>query len=310
MKRKTNKSLFNPDFWLDKSPDYFNSTYFLLIIFIIFIYSIYTIVSIPLYIYYHFFGNLGLLENNNEYANNPSLREEYMNNYRINDISLLWNIFNNIYTISLIILSFLTLTNQTYSYYIVVLIFQLVYIYSYLMNYNITFIRCSSSFIYKIFNLMLIFCFILHIIYLISYCYKSKNKKEKTINNKETLIGKYKINNREINIDTIVEEIQLRMDMAKIKFNSILIKFKLDKIFKKLMFKPKDYYFMKKNNEKEKINEHIIKNIKGYKSINNKTDKNENKSQISDNNSTTFDSSVDNNYSKLNDDNEFSPLNI
>ena len=33
---------------------------------------------------------------------------------------------------------------------------------------------------------------------------------------------------------------------VKIKFNSILIKLKLHKIFKKLMFKPKDYYFMKK----------------------------------------------------------------
>ena len=42
-------------------------------------------------------------------------------------------------------------------------------------------------------------------------------------------------------IDSFVEEIQLRMDMAKMKFNSILIKLKLNKIFKKIMFK-NDFY--------------------------------------------------------------------
>ena len=303
MKTKANNNLFNQNFWFLKSPDYFNSKYYLLILFIIAIYSLYTIVNIPLYIFYHLFGDL--FENNNE-INNNQLREEYTNNFRPNDISIYWIIFHNIFTISLIILSFITIKNQTYSYYSILLLFQFVYIFGFLMNSNITLIPSSSSFIYTIFIFMLIFCFILHIIYMISYYYKSKNKKEK-IDNKETS-GKYRINNRQISIDTIIDEIQLRMDMAKIKFNNILIKLKLHKIFKKFMFKPKDYYFMKNNNEKEKINEHIIRNIKGYK--NNKNEyKKENRSQISDNNSTTFDSSVDNNYSKLNDDNEYSPLN-
>ena len=304
MKTKANNNLFNQNFWFLKSPDYFNSKYYLLILFIIAIYSLYTLVNIPLYIFYHLFGDL--FENNNE-INNNQLREEYTNNFRPNDISIYWIIFHNIFTISLIILSFITIKNQTYSYYSILLLFQFVYIFGFLMNSNITLIPSSSSFIYTIFIFMLIFCFILHIIYMISYYYKSKNKKEK-IDNKETS-GKYRINNRQISIDTIIDEIQLRMDMAKIKFNNILIKLKLHKIFKKFMFKPKDYYFMKNNNEKEKINEHIIRNIKGYKS-NKNDDKKENKSQISDNNSTTFDSSIDNNYSKLNDDNESSPLNI
>jgi hypothetical protein len=304
MKTKANNNLFNQNFWFLKSPDYFNSKYYLLILFIIAIYSLYTIVNIPLYIFYHLFGDL--FENNNE-INNNQLREEYTNNFRPNDISIYWIIFHNIFTISLIILSFITIKNQTYSYYSILLLFQFVYIFGFLMNSNITLIPSSSSFIYTIFIFMLIFCFILHIIYMISYYYKSKNKKEK-IDNKETS-GKYRINNRQISIDTIIDEIQLRMDMAKIKFNNILIKLKLHKIFRKIMFKPKDYYFMKKNKEKEKINEHIIRNIKGYKNNKNE-DKKENKSQISDNNSTTFDSSVDNNYSKLNDDNESSPLNI
>ena len=310
MKRKTNN--FNSDFFVTKAPEYFNARYFLLTIFLVLLYSLYTIISIPLYIYFHFFGDLGLLENNEEISNNPSLREENLNYYKINDISLFWNIFNNIYTIGLIIISFLILNNQKFSHFSILIILQLIFIFSYLMNCNITLIPHKSSFAYTIFNLMIIFSFISQIIYLIAYIYRSKNKKEKIIpNNKETLIGKYTINNREMTIDSFVDEIQLRMDMAKIKFNSILIKLKLNKILKRIMFKPKDYYFMKKNNEKEKINENIIQNIKGYKSFNNKNNiKSIDNSQVSDNNSTTFNSSVDSNYSKLNEDSEFSPLNI
>ena len=310
MKRKTNN--FNSDFFVTKAPEYFNARYFLLTIFLVILYSLYTIISIPLYIYFHFFGDLGLLDNNEEISNNPSLREENLNYYKINDISLFWNIFNNIYTIGLIIISFLILNNQKFSHFSILIILQLIFIFSYLMNCNITLIPHKSSFAYTIFNLMIIFSFISQIIYLITFIYRKKNKKEKTVpNNKETLIGKYTINNREMTIDSFVDEIQLRMDMAKIKFNSILIKLKLNKIFKKIMFKPKDYYFMKKDNQKEKINEHIIQNVKGYKSFKNKDNvKSGDNSHISDNNSTTFDSSVDNNYSKLNEDSESSPLNI
>ena len=310
MKRKTNN--FNSDFFVTKAPEYFNARYFLLTIFLVLLYSLYTIISIPLYIYFHFFGDLGLLDNNEEISNNPSLREENLNYYKINDISLFWNIFNNIYTIGLIIISFLILNNQKFSHFSILIILQLIFIFSYLMNCNITLIPHKSSFAYTIFNLMIIFSFISQIIYLFTYIYRSKNKKENsTPNNKETLIGKYTINNREMTIDSFVDEIQLRMDMAKIKFNSILIKLKLNKILKRIMFKPKDYYFMKKNNEKEKINENIIQNIKGYKSFNNKNNiKSIDNSQVSDNNSTTFNSSVDSNYSKLNEDSEFSPLNI
>ena len=310
MKRKTNN--FNSDFFVTKAPEYFNARYFLLTIFLVILYSLYTIISIPLYIYFHFFGDLGLLDNNEEISNNPSLREENLNYYKINDISLFWNIFNNIYTIGLIIISFLILNNQKFSHFSILIILQLIFIFSYLMNCNITLIPHKSSFAYTIFNLMIIFSFISQIIYLFTYIYRSKKKKENiTPNNKETLIGKYAINNREMTIDSFVDEIQLRMDMAKIKFNSILIKLKLNKILKRIMFKPKDYYFMKKNNEKEKINENIIQNIKGYKSFNNKNNiKSIDNSQVSDNNSTTFNSSVDSNYSKLNEDSEFSPLNI
>ena len=311
MKNNSNKFYLNPNFWFEKSPEYFNSKYFLLTLLLIIIYSLYSIVSIPLYIYYHFFGDLGLLDNDNEVVNNPSLREDFMTNFRLNDISFFWNIFNNIYTIGFAILAYFVLKKQTYSYLSIYMLIQKIFIFAYLMNCNLTLIPHRSSYAFKLFHLMLILCFVLQIIHLISYNFHKNKKEKQVIDNKETLMGKYKINNRQITIDSLVEEMQLRMDMAKIKFNSILIKLKLHRIFKKLMFKSTDYYFMKKENEKEKNNENIIRNIKGYKKNNDKKEgKNTNTSHISDNTSTTLDSSVDNNYSKLNDDNETSPLNI
>ena len=88
MKRKSNNFNFNRDFLFNKSPEYFNSRYFLLTIFLIILYSLYTLIRIPLYIYYHLFRDLGLLENNGETASNPLLKEENMNHFKLNDISL------------------------------------------------------------------------------------------------------------------------------------------------------------------------------------------------------------------------------
>ena len=313
MKNKGNNSYFNPAFLFQKSHEYFNAKYYLLTLFTIIIYSLYTMASIPIYIYYHFFGDLGLLENDNEFINNPSLKEEFMNNFKINDISFFWNIFNNIYTIAFAFLSYLVMKNQTYSYLTIYMILQKLFIFTYLMNGNLTLIPHKTSYAFKIFHLVIIFCFVLNILYFFSYHYKKKNQKEKIVeNNKEALMGKYKVNNNTpMTIDSFVNEMQLRMDMAKIKFNSIMIKLKINKIFPKIMFKPKDYYFMRKDNEKERNNEHIIRNIKGYKNINNKKNSKANNNSFQDNCSTTFGSCADSYYSKLNDDeNETSPLNI
>ena len=312
MKNKVNNSYFNHDFLIQKSPEYFNANYYLLTLFTIIIYSLYTIASIPIYIYYHFFGDLGLLEND-DFTNNPTLKEEFMNTFKINDISFFWNIFNNIYTIAFAFLSYLVMKNQTYSYLTIYMILQKLFIFTYLMNGNLTLIPHKTSYAFKIFHFMIIFCFVLNIFYFFSYHYKKKNQKEKIVeNNKETLMGKYKVNNNTpMTIDSFVNEMQLRMDMAKIKFNSIMIKLKINKIFPKIMFKPKDYYFMRKDNEKERNNEHIIRNIKGYKNINNKKNNKANNNSFQDNCSTTFGSCADSYYSKLNDDeNETSPLNI
>ena len=313
MKNKGNNSYFNPVFLFQKSPEYFNAKYYLLTLFTIIIYSLYTMASIPIYIYYHFFGDLGLLENDNEFINNPSLKEEFMNNFKINDISFFWNIFNNIYTIAFAFLSYLVMKNQTYSYLTIYMILQKLFIFTYLMNGNLTLIPHKTSYAFKIFHLVIIFCFVLNLFYFFSYHYKKKNQKENIVeNNKETLMGKYKVNNNTpMTIDSFVNEMQLRMDMAKIKFNSIMIKLKINKIFPKIMFKPKDYYFMRKDNEKERNNEHIIRNIKGYKNINNKKNNKAKNNSFQDNCSTTFGSCADSYYSKLNDDeNETSPLNI
>ena len=203
--------------------------------------------------------------------------------------------------------------NQTYSYLTIYMILQKLFIFTYLMNGNLTLIPHKTSYAFKIFHLVIIFCFVLNILYFFSYHYKKKNQKEKIVeNNKEALMGKYKVNNNTpMTIDSFVNEMQLRMDMAKIKFNSIMIKLKINKIFPKIMFKPKDYYFMRKDNEKERNNEHIIRNIKGYKNINNKKNSKANNNSFQDNCSTTFGSCADSYYSKLNDDeNETSPLNI
>ena len=93
------------------------------------------------------------------------------------------------------------------------------------------------------------------------------------------------------------------------KFNSIMIKLKLNKIFKRLLYQPKDFYFMNTNQEKDRQNEEIIRNIKGLKKINNNTKFSDVKSENSDNVSTSFASSVDNNYSRLDDD-ETEPMKI
>ena len=310
MKNNQNK-FFNPDFWFQKNPEYFNSQYFILTMLIIAIYSLYILISIPLYIYYHFFGDLDLFDNNNDNANNQS----FINNFRLNDISLFWNIFNNIYIIGFIVLSYYILKNQTFSYLTIYMLLLKLFIFSYFMNCNLTLIPERSSFIFNYFHLILILSFVLHIIYFFSYKFFPKKENENEINrinNKETLMGKYKINNNErpMTIDSFVHEMQLRIDQTKIQFNSILIKLRLHKILRPLMFKPKDYYFMKKESEKQRNNDNIIRNIKGFKKVNKNKDSKNEKSNISDNASTTFDSSVDNNYSKLDEDSETSPLNL
>ena len=309
MKQK-NSSILHREFWFEKTPEYFNVKFQLLTYVIDGIFLLYSIMSIPLYIFYHIFGDLGLFLNKERIESNPSLKEEYLQNYKLNDISLFWNLFNIIIPIGFIFLSQQMIKVQTYAFLTIYMGIQKLFIFAYFMNCNLTLISNKSSFIYKIFNLMLIFAYNLYLIYSIYYYYRNKNPINNNIKEeRETGFAKYKINVNEqpASIDTLVHEMQLRMDMAKMKFNSIMIKLKLHKIFKRLLYQPKDFYFMQKNQEKERQNEHIIRNIKGLKSINKKDNFSDTNSQYSDNLSTTFASSVDNNYSRIDDD-ENEPL--
>ena len=309
MKQK-NSSILHREFWFEKTPEYFNVKFQLLTYAIDGIFLLYSIMSIPLYIFYHIFGDLGLFLNKESIESNPSLKEEYLQNYKLNDISLFWNLFNIIIPIGFIFLSQQMIKVQTYAFLTIYMGIQKLFIFAYFMNCNLTLISNKSSFIYKIFNLMLIFAYNLYLIYSIYYYYRNKNPINNNIKEeRETGFAKYKINVNEqpASIDTLVHEMQLRMDMAKMKFNSIMIKLKLHKIFKRLLYQPKDFYFMQKNQEKERQNEHIIRNIKGLKSINKKDNFSDTNSQYSDNLSTTFASSVDNNYSRIDDD-ENEPL--
>ena len=305
MKSKNINSFLNREFWFRKTPEFFNFKFQLLTYSIDAIFLFYSILSIPLYLFYHIFGDLGLFVNKEQIESNPSLKEEFLTNYQINDISLFWNLFNIFIPIGLLIISLNLINVQTYSFYAIYMGIQKLFIFAYLMNSNLTLIPHKSSFIYKIFNLMILFSYSLNFIYTISFYFKDKNSTNNNINNdKETIYGKYKINvnDKPASLDNLVHEVQIRMDMAKIKFNSIMIKFKLHKIFKRLLYQPKDFYFMSKDQEKERQNDHIIRNIKGINNIKKCSKFSDSNSLNSDNNSTTGASSIDNNYSRLDDD--------
>ena len=307
MKQKNN-SINNREFWFGRTPEFFNVKFQLLTYAIDGIFLLYSIISIPLYIFYHIFGDLGLFLEQEKTESSPSLTDEYMQNYKLNDNSLLWNLFNIVIPIGFIFFSQKVIKVQTYAFFSVYMGILKILIFAYFMNINLTLLSNKSSFIFKIFNWMLIFIYNIYLIYSIHFYLKNKNKtnNNNTKSDKDTSYGKYKININEhpASIDTIVHEVQLRIDMVKMKFNSIMIKWKLNKIFKKLMYQPSDFYFMQKNREKERQNEHIIRNIKGFKNVN-KSDGS--RSQMSDNISSTNASSIDNNYSRLEED-ENEPL--
>jgi len=309
MKGKNNASFLNKEFWFKKSPEYFNFKFQLLTYGIDAIFLLYSIISIPLYIFYHIFGNLGLFLDK-EVLDNPSLKEEFLSNYKINDISLFWNIFNLFIPIGLILFSLSLVKSQTYAFLTVYLGIQKLFILSYLANSNLTLIPYKTSFIYKAFHIMLICSESLYFIYSIFYYIKSKKPIEINIKyDKDTAYNKYKINLNEqpASIDTFVHEVQLRLDMAKMRFNYYMVKFKLHKIFKRFMYQKKDFYFMNSSLEQERQNNHIVKNIKGINNNKNSCKCFDTKSQSD--NSSTYASSIDNNYSRLDDD-ETSPLKI
>jgi hypothetical protein len=311
MKQNIQNSIYNREFWFNKSPWFFNANFQILTYGIDALFILYSLISIPLYIFYHIFGDLGLFTDKQTLESNPSLKNEYMEYYKLNDSSLFWNMFNIYIPVLLILLSLQVIKNQTFAFYFMFMGIQKFFIFAYLMNHNLTLITSKSSFIYTIFNSVLILSYTLYLIHSVLYYLRNKNQKI-NVNDKDSPYGKYKINanDQPASLDTLVHEVQLRMDMAKMKFNSIMIKFKLHKILKRLLYQPKDFYFMQRNHEQKRQNEVIIRNIKGTKKDNNSKDCQVFNNQNFDNISTTLGSSLDNNYSKLDDDDneEIEPL--
>ena len=180
MKQKNN-SIMNREFWFGKRPAFFNVKFQLLTYAIDGIFLLYSLISIPLYIFYHIFGDLGLFLDKEKIEANPSLKDEYLEYFKMNDISLFWNLFNIIIPIVFIFLSQQLIKSQTYALFSFYMGIQKLFILAYFMNSNLTLISNKSSFIYTIFNLMLIFTYNIYLFYSVYFYFKNKNNRNNNI---------------------------------------------------------------------------------------------------------------------------------
>lgn len=330
MKSNGGNGWFRKIFSFQRNPEYFNGKFHLLMYLINGLFLFYIIISFLLYIFYHIFGDLYIFSNRETYALNENLQREYLQNYSNNDISLLWNIPNCVILLFFFFLSKVILEKQSFILLFIYLLFQKIYMLSYFMNINLTLIPHRTSFIYRIFNYLLIIPYLLILFYSFSFWKKQRRQNKNSSNpssvplfereSRETGMGKYRINNPEqMSIDNVVEEVQISLDMAKIQFNQLMIKLGLSKIFRRFLFNKEDYYFMNKQ-KKEKDKKIMINNIKGKNSetnnSNRKKEKNEENKPGNDNNNSISDSyeinsttyASNDGYSRLDDDNENNPL--
>lgn len=300
-------------FSMNRAQEYFNGRFELLIFLINGIFILYSIASIILYFFYHIFGNHYIFSDRTLYENNPGLNKEYLDTYLMNDISLFWNIFSCVILLCFVFFGQILVKQQKYLFLFLYLGFLKLFVFGYFMNKNMTLIPHQSSFIYHIFNIVLMIPIFLIFCYSAIYYkrkYKINNTQSSTLSynyskNQENNFNKYTIKSSDTaSFGTIVDEIQLRLDMAKIRFNAFMIKFRLHKIFGRFLFHEKDYYFMNKQ-KKEKEKEAILKSTINKSR---ETKNNSNVSVFSEVNSTTFASdSLNTSYSKLDDD-EVNPL--
>lgn len=316
MKEKQNSFLKNI-FSLQRNPEYFNGKFHLLIFLINGIFLLFSIGSLITYIFYHVFGDLYIFSDRNVYEANQNLRTEYLQNYHNNDVSLKFNILNCFILLFLFLISKLMLKKQTYIHLFLYIGILKFFVVAYFMNFNITLIPHRNSFIYHIFNILLMIPYVLIMIHSFHHWRKSETRNGESISSaplferekRETGMGKYRIsnNNEQMSVDNIIDNVQLNMDMARIQFNSLMIKLGLGKLFKRFLFHKEDYYFMNKC-KKENDKKQIFENITGKKKEKSKSCSKEQDS--SDSNSTTCEShSSDlNGYSKLDEDNENNPL--
>ena len=196
-------------------------------------------------------------------------------NEKIDFSNLKYYNFKNIITISIIIcLSIYSILNSNFS--------TLTVFYTFICYFIFNIKNCISNDIKILYNFINILNFILIIGFLlmIIFTYKLFTNEEE--------------NFTFIDYSNIIHNMHLFLDTIKINYNSFIINCGLHKLTKKLLFKPKDYYFLNQSN--------IKKNYK--KNNNNETYKNKNFDQsiITESNYSEANTLE---YSRLDDEEEF-----
>ena len=197
------------------------------------------------------------------------------NNEKIDFSNLKYYNFKNIITISIIIcLSIYSILNNNFS--------TLTVFYTFICYFIFNIKNCISNDIKILYNFINILNFILIIGFLLMIIFTYKL----FTNEDEEFIF--------IDYSNIIHNMHLFLDTIKINYNSFIINCGLHKLTKKLLFKPKDYYFLNQSN--------IKKNYK--KNNNNETYKNKNFDQsiITESNYSEANTLE---YSRLDDEEEF-----
>ena len=197
------------------------------------------------------------------------------NNEKIDFSNLKYYNFKNIITISIIIcLSIYSILNSNFS--------TLTVFYTFICYFIFNIKNCISNDIKILYNFINILNFILIIGFLLMIIFTYKL----FTNEDEDFIF--------IDYSNIIHNMHLFLDTIKINYNSFIINCGLHKLTKKLLFKPKDYYFLNQSN--------IKKNYK--KNNNNETYKNKNFDQsiITESNYSEANTLE---YSRLDDEDEF-----
>ena len=157
------------------------------------------------------------------------------NNEKIDFSNLKYYNFKNIITISIIIcLSIYSIINNNFSTLSVFYLFICYFI------FNIK--NCISNDIIILYNFInfLNFFLIIGFMLMVIFTYKLFINEEKTF--------------PFIDYSNIIHNMHLFIDTIKINYNSFIINSGLHKLTKKLLFKPKDYYFLNQSNIKKNYN--------------------------------------------------------
>ena len=157
------------------------------------------------------------------------------NNEKIDFSNLKYYNFKNIITISIIIcLSIYSILNNNFS--------TLTVFYTFICYFIFNIKNCISNDIKILYNFINILNFILIIgfILMIIFTYKLFTNED------EDFIL--------IDYSNIIHNMHLFLDTIKINYNSFIINCGLHKLTKKLLFKPKDYYFLNQSNIKKNYN--------------------------------------------------------